>query len=138
MSGAPPLGNHQAILIVLGDDVTDALSRPARVNEDLVNEHFDPTWVHKPEELAAKLKQKWDLVVTGPANLDVVAATQDPKNILLISMGATKQQEKEAKKKYSWVVTKVASEDFIEDVADALEAKAKAAKSAKNVKLTRG
>ena len=130
--GLQRIGKHEAILIVLSPDVQKALPRFSQAEMDLRDAGYDPTTIVGTEYIAAKLRErKWALIVAGPADAAIVEAAQGPARILLIAMGASKQDEKAAKKRYSGVITKTASSSIVDDLADALEVSMRAANKAK-------
>lgn len=129
-----PIGKREAILIVNSPEVQAALPNMHLVRTDLRNAGFEPAWADRPE-FAARLKEKeWDLIVAGGVEADLAAEVQGPNRVLLVDMGASKQQRNEARKKYSGAITNVATSSIVDDVADALEACLRAAKKPKSNK----
>lgn len=132
--GHGSIGKREAILIVNSPDVQAALPNMHLVRKDLKDAGFEPAWADRPE-FAARLKEKkWDLIVAGGAEADLAAEVQGPNRVLLVDMGASKQQRNEARKKYSGAITNVATTSIVDDVADALEACLRAAKKQKSNK----
>lgn len=128
------IGKREAILIVNSPDVQAALPNMHLVRTDLRDAGFEPAWADK-SDFATKLKAKnWDLIVAGGVEADLAGEIRGPSRILFVAMAASKQQEKEAKKKYPGVITKVATNSIVDDVADALEACLRAAKKQKSNK----
>ena len=128
-----PAGQHEPILIVLSPEVKRALPRLSQIEADLRTEGYNPTITYRPDELPSRLKEEWKLVVAGPTDANAVAAAQGSQRILLIALGASKEERKEAKKKYAGVITNVANGTIADDVADALEASLNAIKKANSL-----
>ena len=125
-------GKREAILIANIPEVQAALPNMHIVRTDLRDAGFEPEWADRPE-FAARLKEKkWDLIVAGGVEADLAAEVQGPNRVLLVDMGASKQQRNEARKKYSGAITKVATSSIVDDVADALEVSLRVAKKQKS------